>query len=196
MTPALIGWVDLSEPQRRNIERVLAEIRTRMPRRALTKKDLLTHYIAVPHMEAVAGEAKGTVKHYRFSCAGLVLHCYDEGAGIVLVDLERLPLVSFDELTRVWTFLPLLRRPSMREKRAKIGLPDDTARPVLLPGYLFHALHRDDLTTPYAPSAEDRIFPRAPLPAAPECPTQVAASEGAEGSADTREVDASGLDRS
>jgi hypothetical protein len=157
MTPALIGWADLDESQRRNIERVLADIRTRMPYRTLTPSDYLTHYVAVPHMDAVPGEVPGTVKHYRFSCAGLVFYCYEEGAGITLVDIERLPLVPFAELARIWPQL-LANRPILKKK---IGYPDELERQVLLPGYLFHALHRVAVTIPYVPSLEDRAFPRA-----------------------------------
>lgn len=160
IVPALVGWVELNESQRRNIDRVLADLRVLMPRRALSGWDLITYYVAVPHMIEVPGEVPGAVKHYRFSCAGLVLYCYDEGAGIPLVDLSRLPMVSFDELTKIWTILA-----DMPPKiRSRVGLPDESPQQVLLPGYILHALDREDVSAAYVPCSDDKCYPRIGTP--------------------------------
>lgn len=96
----------------------------------------------------------------RFSCAGYVQQAY-EYADIDLVDVAAIPDVELE------TILPAY--PDYREElkhpraRAFVGLKGDGPWPVLLPGYIFHAMNRspqDCRTTPYKPQAGDECFPR------------------------------------
>lgn len=96
----------------------------------------------------------------RYSCAGYVQQAY-EYADIDLVDMAAIPDVELK------TILPAY--PDNREElehpraRAFVGLKGDGPWPVLLPGYIFHAMNRppqECRSTPYKPQVGDECFPR------------------------------------
>lgn len=96
----------------------------------------------------------------RYSCVGFVQQAY-EYADIDLVDIESLPNVELE------TILPAYpdRREVLLHRRARsfVGLKGDGPWPVLLPGYVFHAMNRSSLecrSTPYKAQAGDECFPR------------------------------------
>ena len=96
----------------------------------------------------------------RFSCAGFVFEAYKR-ARITLLDLSALPLadmaviaVGYPQQTH------LINRGLVRA--GDLGLDGDGPWPVLLCGYLFHALNRDPGVVredAYIPDLSDRHFP-------------------------------------
>lgn len=96
----------------------------------------------------------------RYSCAGYVQQAY-EYADIDLIDLATIPDVGLE------TILPAYpdNQAELEQPRARafVGLKGDGPWPVLLPGYIFHAMNRppqDCRTTPYKPQVGDECFPR------------------------------------
>lgn len=96
----------------------------------------------------------------RYSCVGFVQQAY-EYAEIDLVDIESLPNVDLEKILPAY---PDRRELLLhRRARARVGLEGDGPWPVLLPGYVFHAMNRSPLecrSTPYKPQAGDECFPR------------------------------------
>ncbi len=115
-------------------------------------------YCVCPHAEPIY-EDDGRYARMRFSCAGFVFEAYKK-ARIQLLDLNVLPMVG----------MAVIRHGYAREVRLMtdgfvspedLGLPGDGPWPVLLCGYLFHALNRDGdaiRRERYAPSIADRHF--------------------------------------
>ncbi len=114
-------------------------------------------YCVLPHAEP-AFDRDDTLIYHRFSCAGFVVEAY-RAAGIDLLDTGDLPGVSlaaiadaYPELTPVLDSEPVRRR---------YGLAGPGPWPVVLSGYLFHALNRPDAEVrggPYVPAERDRDF--------------------------------------
>ncbi len=113
-------------------------------------------YTVQPHFR----DRTGPDSARRYSCAGYVQKAY-EYADIDLVNMAAIPDVELR------TILPAY--PDSREQlehpraRAFVGLKGDGPWPVLLPGYIFHAMNRPPLdcrTTPYKPQVGDEYFPR------------------------------------
>jgi hypothetical protein len=94
----------------------------------------------------------------RFSCAGFVAEAY-ERARIRLVREDRLPKVDLDLIKAAYPdFASWLDRSEFRES---LGLEGDGDWPVLLCGYLFHAVNREaDIIRrePYTPKPGDEVF--------------------------------------
>jgi hypothetical protein len=120
---------------------------------------------AAPHMycihphESPLHEDDGRYSRTRFSCAGFVFEAYKK-ARITFVDTNALPMV---DLTVVRLAYPRqVRWMEMgRISSEALGIQGSGPWPVLLCGYLFHALNRGvDVIRhePYAPSAADRYF--------------------------------------
>lgn len=130
-------------------------------------------YVIHPHKEAVKSEV-GRTLYWRYSCAGLVIDCY-EHADIQLVDtLSEMP--EIDEGILKECYPAIAQRQRIFEKKpdhpylvaegfrglADLGLKDKPWRPILV-GYLFHAFIRfcseDPRPEAYVPSsAEERFF--------------------------------------
>jgi hypothetical protein len=113
-------------------------------------------YVVCPHF--VKGDSGVSAR--RYSCAGFVFECYLD-LGIILVDLDALPLVDDSTLETAYPVLPLILKDPVW--RIHVGLIDDGPWPVLLPGYLFHSLSRgsDQIRqTAYQPQPGDECFPR------------------------------------
>lgn len=119
-------------------------------------------YCVHPHILPVRG-ADGTVVTHRYSCAGFVIEAYRAaGVELVVTDEGRLPGVTVDTLLAAYPdFRSVLTNPTQRARRA--GLVGDGPWPVVLPGYVFHALDRptaDILAGAYTPQPGDECFPR------------------------------------
>lgn len=151
------AWVELDEDEVEGIEVWISDLKTRLPARQPTR-GCLKEYIVLPSFEEKIDPVSGRRTRPRFSCAGFVQRCYAEGAGLTLVDEHNLPTVSLEVLSKIW--------PEVNEaaKREFVGLKGAEPWPVLLPGYLFHALNRPDISTPHRPMAEDRAFPKSTRP--------------------------------
>jgi hypothetical protein len=113
-------------------------------------------YIMHPPYQQVPAEEPGRTR-WRFSCAGLVIWCF-EGAGIRLIDWTNLamPVVTDHEMVR---FLRMCRMVDSSR------LPADRGQwRVVNAGYLLHSLERpDDIIrkVPYLPSSQVEIaFPK------------------------------------
>lgn len=113
-------------------------------------------YIVLPHAAPLL-EADGRYARVRFSCAGFVVEAY-KAARIPTVDTESLPNVDLREIELAYPEIE--NRPRLRNA---VGLTDDGPWPVLLCGYLFHALDRTPEAirqVAYVPQLEDRYYPR------------------------------------
>ena len=98
----------------------------------------------------------GTIIYYRYSCAGFVLAGYRD-ADIDFLDDSDLPLIG---LAKVQEFYSFLADP---DKRERFGPRGEGPWPILLCGYLFHALDRDSeeiRALAFRPKAGDEFFPR------------------------------------
>lgn len=160
---AVAGWPQHLNPiSSRSIAVWLKDQRTLLPTwtREQFADEAKFHYIAHPHVEEVEDEVTRGLKYRKFSCAGFVERCYAEALGISLVDTNRLPPVDLPTLKSIWIFL----RGSSREDLEEAGLRGGGPWPLLLPGYLFHSLARQELTTPFVPTIHHRVFP-VPMPA-------------------------------
>jgi hypothetical protein len=106
----------------------------------------------------------GTIRYYRYSCAGFVLAAYGSlsGAGITLLteDENQLPPVALEVICTAYPdYAGQLR--DLRW-RTRYNLPGDGPWPIILPGYIFHALNRDEAiirSDPYCPQSGDECFP-------------------------------------
>lgn len=145
------------------------------------KRDVITansiapfrEYVICPHKAPVKSEI-GRLLYWRFSCAGLVIDCY-EHADIELIDHEsEMPEIDDDILKQSYPDIARLqavfdRRPDHSivvaigfQGISDLGLCDRPWRPILV-GYLFHALKRfctnDPRPEAYVPgSADERFF--------------------------------------
>lgn len=127
----------------------------------------LKGYIVQPHA-ADLKEADGTTVCRRFSCAGYVVDAYrDAGIDMLDTDPANLPQVNMATLDRAYPFVPRLRNnPQLLHRSGssldELGVSGQGPWPIVLPGYLFHALDRDAVairTNPYSPVEDDKEFP-------------------------------------
>jgi hypothetical protein len=167
MTVHLAGWPDgWDEDDREGIDTWLERVR---------KSALRIEYVVYPawgkDFEKEGGyecdEATGRKIARRCSCASFVAHCYKEGAGIhLVVGEELLPRVCLTTIQQIWArqFAEVLAK--VKEERLRdyvagralraLGLSGEGPWPVLLPGYIFHALNQPDRDEqdPYQPKSE------------------------------------------
>ncbi len=117
-------------------------------------------YTIRPHVRWPDGDRP----YHQLSCAGFVQEAYDE-AGITLVDADEanLPTCSLDTLKIAYaTSAAHLEDIVFRVQK---GLDGEGPWPVLLPGYLMHALDRERdeiLASPFRATPGDECFPRQP----------------------------------
>ena len=94
----------------------------------------------------------------RFSCVGFVIEAYRAaGIDLLITDENDLPLISYQELRRVY---PLLGRLATN-RRKQFGIVGDGPFRIVLPGYLFHSLTRTYgviRRKPYKPRSGDEQF--------------------------------------
>lgn len=124
-------------------------------------------YTAHPAWRDVVDSGSGTLRYRRYSCAGFVLRAHHEadigllplvqdGRGDYVVDEAQLPEVARETAEAVY---PIAEIPS--DTLADWGLEGPGPWPVVLPGYLLHALDRTGTEIrrgPYTPSADDAEF--------------------------------------
>ena len=156
----VIGWIDdLGIEEWRGIQAWIEDVRTRI------SPGLITQYRIDPPFLEVRDSVTGRIINCQYSCVGFVLRCYEEGAGIVLLnhDPAGLPPVERDLLREIYGEILLdrvRRRPAVG---LGLGLPGDGPWKIVLSGYVFHALNRPIeviRTTPYVVrSVEEAAFP-------------------------------------
>ncbi len=115
-------------------------------------------YIVRPHAKPF-DEEDGRYARMRFSCAGFVLEAYRK-ARIRFLDSKALPSVEMDDI-RLCYPLEIRLMEDGKVTPEDLGLEGDGPWPVLLCGYLFHALNRDAGTVrseQYVPTIADRHF--------------------------------------
>jgi hypothetical protein len=120
---------------------------------------------AAPEMYAICPHAKpfyeedGRYARMRFSCAGFVLEAYRK-ARIRLLDPDALPPVDIAIIRLCYPMQVRLMEEGVISP-GDLGLDGDGPWPVLLCGYLFHALDRDGIAVrreAYVPIVEHRHF--------------------------------------
>jgi hypothetical protein len=119
-------------------------------------------YCIYPHATPLAEDDDRYVR-MRFSCSGFVYEAY-RSARISLLDVGTLPPVDMAVIKVAYPAQTRLME-SERLTPESLGLEGEGPWPVMLCGYLLHALNRPaDLIRqqPYTPVAEDQHFPREP----------------------------------
>ncbi len=115
-------------------------------------------YCVHPHASPFC-EEDGRYVRMRYSCAGFVFEAYKK-AGIALLRTDALPMADMDAIKLAYPrHVGLMERERLSPEA--LGLGGDGPWPVLLCGYLFHALNRDAdsiRTERYKPSSEDGSF--------------------------------------
>lgn len=114
-------------------------------------------YCVLPHTSPIY-EDDGRYTRTRFSCVGFVLEAY-RGARIKLLNLDELPLIDMKNIAAAYPQTRLIQRGLISAE--DLGLVGEGPWPVLLCGYLFHALDRDSgviRQEAYAPSMDDGHF--------------------------------------
>ncbi len=163
MQVSAVGCAELTDDEERKIEIFV--------QRHANEHESFQH-LSVPQVLAVAPEvytihphalplpeADGRYSRTRFSCAGFVFEAY-KAARIVLLELSALPLVNKAFIATTYPdHFRLVERGRLSLDNL---LRDSEPWPVLLCGYLFHALNRDPdviRQQSYAPHVEDQLFP-------------------------------------
>lgn len=160
-----MGSVPLSRDETRAMETWISGMNDEYSRQSFS--DDGEQYTAHPAWEDVrSGANQGVVRYRRYSCAGFVVDAYRE-VGIALLpmardrhgthlDESRLPLVSRATVAR--NYPAATRYPELLERW---GLRGPGPWPVLLPGYVLHALDRAESeirSGPYTPAEGDAEF--------------------------------------
>lgn len=115
-------------------------------------------YCIHPHVSPLH-ESDGRYARTRFSCAGFVFEAYKK-ARITFLDSNALPMVDLAVVRKAYPRQIRLMEDGRISPEA-LGLQGTGPWPVLLCGYLFHALNRDvDVIRreQYAPIAANRYF--------------------------------------
>ena len=117
-------------------------------------------YSIFPHAKPFE-EDDGRYVRMRFSCSGFAFEAY-AFARITLLDLDALPPVDMSIIKAAYPREARLME-SERVTPESLGLTGNGPWPVLLCGYLFHALDRPANVIrqqPYTPAAGGEYFPR------------------------------------
>lgn len=154
--PHVLAWIDLTAAEREAIDFWVHDLHQRRKVNAAIGRDRWDDFVLVPPRFPSVGPT-------RFSCAGLVWSAYaDSDAAIELVDLDALPPLRRDEFIETCGFLD---DPALSSRLADFGLGEGDAWPVLLPGYLFHAVRSFRRGAPsYRPAARDSAWPACAAP--------------------------------
>jgi hypothetical protein len=118
-------------------------------------------YVIRPHVQKRLS-TDGTRRYTRFNCVGFVIEAYrDAGIDILITDESQLPDVSLEKLKSAY---PDLAKDGAAKLNMRYEWGCDGSGPwrVVLPGYLFHALHNvipgARGSIPYVPQAGDERF--------------------------------------
>ena len=125
-------------------------------------------YIVRPHWDWYEAPETGRRLYRRFSCVGFVLECFRcIDVDLLVTDESELPGATFATLAQAY---PMLQREAAIVRRfgvnrLDLGLGGEGPWPVVLPGYVFHALQRFTAESPrptaYGPQSVDEArFPR------------------------------------
>jgi hypothetical protein len=117
-------------------------------------------YCIYPHADPLF-EDDGRYARMRFSCSGFVFEAY-RSARIRLLEPDALPTVDMTTIEAAYP-VPARLLAASRVTPDSLGLKGNGPWPVLLCGYLFHALDREaDVIrqSPYTPVGGDQYFPR------------------------------------
>lgn len=150
----LVAYTDLELDDIAGMRTWLAEIDKE--RRPQGLRGGIEQYTVHPPVIPVVDEISRVVRYRRFSCVGLILECYREGAGITLIDWKcgELPDVTMDSIVAIYG--ENLRAKAM--VRDFWGIPGNGPWQVALAGYVLHSLDR--------PASEVRAGPHSPLTSA------------------------------
>ena len=130
---------DLSVDDVAGMQTVLAEIDVQTQPVATKSAGLWRQYVVHPPVQWVTDATTGRKRFRKFSCVGFVCECYEQGAGIRLLDLEggRFPAVDLKTLVDVYG--DRLENERIRERFGVVG-PEPW--PIALAGYAMHSLSR------------------------------------------------------
>jgi hypothetical protein len=152
MSADVVARADLLDDERRRIkvfiDRHVGEHLTEGLRQ-------LNSYCIHPHAKDEPA-SDGTRIYTRFNCAGFALEAY-HFAGIHPIDISAIPAIDLASLTRAYPIASRLTGPL----RVMFGIDGDGPWPVLLPGYVIHALNRTPAqirSERYRPSLTDADF--------------------------------------
>jgi hypothetical protein len=149
----VLGWLeDITREEQAEMTTWLKDLATRISP-GLEPLRKWRHYTIHPPFESFIDKEAGRVAHWRFSCVGLVLKCYEAVVGVKLLawDSLELPPVGQDILREAYG----LNTEEYGERfRARLGIPGSGPWRIVLAGYVFHSLKR--------PAAEIRAIPFAP----------------------------------
>lgn len=126
-------------------------------------KQIREVYCIHPHAETLLA-TNGDHIRTRFSCAGFVYESY-KAARITLFDINGLPKDVDDKTIESLYSVQLRMLMRYGIELEDLGLEGNGPWPVMLCGYLFHALNRsaeEIRCRPYEPTFEDRYFPHQP----------------------------------
>jgi hypothetical protein len=134
----LIGFVPLDADDVASIRTWLAEVDKERRPQGLRRD--VEQYIIHPPCEWVVDCITKVRRYRRFSCVGLILECYRDGAEIDLLawDSPDLPEVTLDTIVSAYGN-NLRNKASIRKA---LGIPGDGPWRVNLAGYVLHALDR------------------------------------------------------
>jgi hypothetical protein len=150
---------DLSPGEVAGIQTTLDEIDAQT-QLVTTRAGYLSHYVVHPPVVWVRDRVTGRRRFRKFSCVGFVLECYEEGAGIRLLDCDStaFPMVDLETLASAYNDDVCNAR--LRERFGVVG-PEPW--PIALAGYVMHSLNRsaDDVRKgPHLPvSLKEASFP-------------------------------------
>ena len=116
-----------------------------------------SQYVIRPHAVAHR-EADGTAVFWLYNCAGFVVEAY-RSAGLNFIETDETILPSVTKEAILAAYPDAIR---FQRRWDALGIPGDGPWPVLMPGYLVHALARsteDIRRQPYIPRSGDEAFP-------------------------------------
>lgn len=152
-----IGWIeDLDVEEAQDMALWLEDVRTR-----ISNNQYFGYSITPPFVEEKDKDSDRVICQ-KFSCAGFILQCYEQGAGIVLLhsDPAVLPAVDRSVLEQIYdkARMDLFHRAGRR-----FGITGQGPWQIVLCGYVLHALNRSAASirhSPYIPSSvEEAAFP-------------------------------------
>lgn len=160
MSANVVGTAHITADEQRKIKTFIDRHESEhqaLQKSGLSPSNIGQAYCILPSSLPFA-EADGRYTRTRFSCAGFVLAAY-KSARIQLIDEGSLPTVDLAVIQQTYpVFASLLNRQAFR---GPLGLAGSGPWPVLLCGYLLHALKRnaaDIRQSSYTAQRGDEIF--------------------------------------
>jgi hypothetical protein len=151
----VVGSTELSADEQSRIELFIDELEFEYESEKARPK---RQYIIKPHFVA---DDEDKFPFPRFSCGGFVIEAYrDIEIDLLKTDAASLPVVNIETLIKAYPDHE--RRLRHRKLRAMYGLEEDGPWPVVLSGYVCHALNRSSVecrSEPYGAQAGDEYFP-------------------------------------